>query len=298
MSEPGALEALISSYFGTKWHVQSEKDSSGRRKATLLAGPGHTVFVKYTNPPHALSKARCEAEALRRMASVPGVRTPDVIGCIEMPAGRAALVLKAVDARDPASATSADWEMVAGMVAALHRTTDTHFGLDHDNFIGDFDQTNTRSSSWNWFFAECRLKPMLNRLKESGEANAHELDLLWRFVNDEESLPTAPVAPSLLHGDLWPGNVLFDERGAVLIDPAVSFGNREMDLAFGQMSPHLRFPDAFYARYESLAPLQPGHERRARLWQLWPLLAHVIQDGRGKWMPRVLESVKRYRQAG
>ncbi|OWQ91899.1 hypothetical protein CDN99_05895 [Roseateles aquatilis] len=289
------IEALVSSHLNAEWRVHSRRDVSGRRRAEILNGLGVAVFVKFTNPPHALRKAQCEAMALERMAEIPGVRTPAVIGAIEMPDGQAALVLEAVRAIYP---TSASWEAAAEMVVALHRSTDTSFGLDHDNFIGDFDQDNSRSDSWPQFYAGSRLTPMLRRLETTNIAEAQEIDLLWRVIEGLDDIAIEAAPPSLLHGDLWPGNVIFDERGPLLIDPAVSFGDREMDLAFGRMAlhlaPHLAFPDAFYARYESLAPLPSGHEHRAHLWQLWPLLAHAIQDGRD-WMPPLVAAAQRCR---
>ena len=42
--------------------------------------------------------------------------------------------------------------------------------------------------------------------------------------------------PALLHGDLWSGNLICDNRGMPsLIDPAVYFAHREMELAFSHL---------------------------------------------------------------
>jgi fructosamine-3-kinase len=84
--------------------------------------------------------------------------------------------------------------------------------------------------------------------------------------------PSEP--PSRLHGDLWGGNLHTDARGMpCLIDPAVYGGHREIDLAmmrlFGGFGAHV------FAAYEEAYPLEPGHEGRVALYQLYPLLVHV-----------------------
>jgi protein-ribulosamine 3-kinase len=83
-------------------------------------------------------------------------------------------------------------------------------------------------------------------------------------------------APSLVHGDLWSGNII-DQR--VVIDPAVHHGDRELDLAmldlFGGVPPPLR------AGYEAVWPLDEGWERRRPALQLYHLLVHVRLFGAG-----------------
>ncbi len=290
VDELAAIEALVSAHFGFAWRVQSIRNSSGRRLAVLLDGAKHSVFAKFTNAPEALEKAVCEAEALRLMAAIPGVRTPNVIGTVGAQ-NSAVLVLESVEVRMP---RLEDWAAVADMVALLHRATDAEFGLERNNYIGDFTQSNLKAETWSKFYADSRLKPMLKLLKASGHADKAELSLLTSVADKVAEISAAGERPALLHGDLWPGNVLFDASGPILIDPAISYGNREMDLAFSQMAPHLSFASSFYQRYQEQFPLPEGHEFRRELWQLWPLLAHVLQDGR-KWMPQLLAAASKYR---
>jgi fructosamine-3-kinase len=89
-----------------------------------------------------------------------------------------------------------------------------------------------------------------------------------------------PDEPARLHGDLWSGNVMWTDAGAVLIDPAAHGGHRETDLAmlalFG--CPHI---EAGYDGYQSVHPLREGWRARIPLHQLYPLLAHVVLFGAG-----------------
>jgi fructosamine-3-kinase len=89
-----------------------------------------------------------------------------------------------------------------------------------------------------------------------------------------EELVGPPEPPARLHGDLWGGNAMVDERGQpCLIDPAVHGGHRELDLGmmrlFGGFSPRV------FAAYEEAFPLAPDSEARVPLYQLYFLMVHV-----------------------
>jgi protein-ribulosamine 3-kinase len=283
------IETLASNHFGFPWQIISRRNSSGRRRAEVLNGATCGVFVKFTNAPNAHDKANCEAIALMRMSDVAGVRTPKVIGVL----GTQASSLLALEAVQPKEIAPSDWESVAQMVASLHKEVEPKFGFPHNNFIGDFNQQNPRITDWNKFYSESRIAPMLRLLEASTIAESSEISLLWHVLERIDDISSENPLPSLLHGDLWPGNVMFDSEGPILIDPSVSFGNREVDIAFGQMSEKLSFPSCFYETYNEILPLSDGYEYRRELWQLWPLLAHVLQDGR-KWMPQLLDAASKY----
>ncbi|MEZ5473364.1 MAG: fructosamine kinase family protein [Marinicella sp.] len=77
---------------------------------------------------------------------------------------------------------------------------------------------------------------------------------------------------SLLHGDLWSGNVLFDAQNVWLIDPAVYFGDSETDIAMTEMFGG--FPEAFYAAYQSVKPLSSAYPKKRILYNLYHYLNH------------------------
>jgi fructosamine-3-kinase len=80
--------------------------------------------------------------------------------------------------------------------------------------------------------------------------------------------------PALLHGDLWSGNVISDEKGApVWIDPAVYYGHREMDLAM--MKLFGGFSEAVFSTYQEHFPLEANWQERIPYHQLYPLLVHL-----------------------
>ena len=138
---------------------------------------------------------------------------------------------------------------------------------------GRFEQYNHPNSNWINFFIEQRLDVQVKLAIKSGAVDAG-----WekKFEALYAKLPSliAVEKPSLIHGDLWSGNLITDEKGEpCLIDPAVYYGNREADLAMTRLFGG--FSGEFYSAYEEAFPLPPGAEGRVDLYNLYPLLVHV-----------------------
>lgn len=170
-------------------------------------------------------------------------------------------------------------QMLGRQLAALHRTPWHQFGLDHDNYIGSLTQQNTPSRDWVSFFIEQRLNPQLKAGVDAGRIGkdvASQFDALYRKLSDILSMEP----PSLVHGDLWSGNVIVDDSGnPCLIDPAVYYGHREVDLAMTELFGG--FDRSFYDAYDEAFPTQPGLQERLDIYKLYPLLVHVNLFGGG-----------------
>ena len=176
-------------------------------------------------------------------------------------------------------------------LAKLHQIKRSHFGFYTDNYIGSLPQKNSDHSNWVSFFSECRIEPQLKLATDSGKLQPGILSNWERLMS---ALPDMipDCSPSLLHGDLWGGNYLFNENGsAVLIDPAVYYGHPEMDLAFTKMFGG--FSDDFYRGYESIEPLDPGFEERIPIHNMYPLLVHVNLFG-GHYTSQLISLLKRF----
>ena len=98
--------------------------------------------------------------------------------------------------------------------------------------------------------------------------------------------------PSLIHGDLWSGNLLSNISGQpVLIDPSVYFGHPEMDWAmlglFGN------YPKLAMSSYQEINPLENGFNKRRDIHQLYPLLVHLILFGKG-YLSGIISTLKKY----
>ena len=161
------------------------------------------------------------------------------------------------------------WKLFAEDLALLHRTSAPEFGFHSSNYIGSLPQYNGSSSSAADFYISQRLEPQIKMASEQG-FSFNGLDRIYKNISSE--IPEEP--PALIHGDLWSGNYLVNEDGLVcLIDPAVCYGPREMDLAM--MKLFGGYPEKAFERYNDSFPTQPGFTTRIPLWQLYYLLVHL-----------------------
>jgi len=181
--------------------------------------------------------------------------------------------------------------MLGIQLSQLHKSTNARFGFHTDNYMGSLIQINNWYATWCDFFIEQRLQPMLKMAvdkKELTRNDIHQFDQLYK------KLPGlfTEEPPSLLHGDLWGGNYLIDIDGKpYLIDPAVSYGNREFDIAMTTLFGG--FDRAFYEAYNGEYPLSPGWQQRLKLWTLYPLLVHVNLFG-GMYAKQVRDNLSIY----
>ncbi|MFD2617628.1 fructosamine kinase family protein [Terrilactibacillus laevilacticus] len=158
-------------------------------------------------------------------------------------------------------------------LAQLHTDTQSHFGLSENNYLGTLPQSNQPNKNWASFYINQRLNPLVKMAKEQGYWNQQREKLFSRFIDRFKNEDRA-VMPRLLHGDLWRGNVMFTTQGEpVFIDPAVFYGDREMDLAMTMLFGG--FSKTFYASYQKAFPLETGFEERVPAYQLYYLLAHL-----------------------
>ncbi len=157
------------------------------------------------------------------------------------------------------------WADIGASVRRLHDRVGERFGWPVDYRLGTVEMDNRETNDWPRFWAEQRLV-----------GTARVLDRPWRERVDRladraaELLPAAPP-PSLLHGDLWSGNILVREgKLAAFIDPACYYGHSEVDLAmltlFGEPPPEF---------WESYGKPQPGWMERRDVYQLFPALVHL-----------------------
>lgn len=170
------------------------------------------------------------------------------------------------------------WARFGAGLAALHRNTADQYGFEADNFIGRLPQTNGWQEEWPGFFHDRRLEPQVERLRRSG-AWLERWDSGYQNLADRlgDVLPRSPEA-SLVHGDLWSGNFMVDASGtAALVDPAVYFGHREVDLAMTELFGG--FDRSFYESYHDAWPLSPGYDSRRDVYNLYHLLNHVNHFG-------------------
>jgi fructosamine-3-kinase len=248
---------------------------------------GRRLFVKaHAAAPGAMFER--EAEGLGALAAAGALRVPRE----PLPGTAAGVAFLVMEWIEPGRPGPGFFERFGRSLARLHRASAAagpaggraapaeRFGFRTDNWLGSTPQPNDWAESWVGFWRERRLGHQLRLARARGlsDRTLDRLgDRLLARLGEWIDLPGEP--PCLLHGDLWGGNYLADERGEpVLIDPACYYGHREADLAmtrlFGGFSP------AFYAAYEEEWPLPPGSEERLAVYELYHLLNHLNLFGR------------------
>ena len=163
--------------------------------------------------------------------------------------------------------------------------------------IGPLEQPNAWRSSWCTFFAEERLVAMAQEARTAGQCPTEVVRRVERLAQRLDRFLPEPAAPSLLHGDAWTGNILVAPGGgriAGLIDPAISFGDPEIELAFTTLFG--TFGEPFFRRYRELRPdFEPEgfFAQRRELYNLYPLLVHVRLFG-GHYLHSVEATLRRF----
>ncbi len=227
-----------------------------------------------------------EAFMLRYLAANSDLPVPGVIH-----AGDSLLIMDYVetggglDARAQAHA--------AEVLAALHGITNDRFGFERDTLIGPLVQPNPWREGWLDFFAEHRLLHFGRLACAGGNLPASTLRGLEALVPRLESIVGPSGPPSLVHGDMWGGNVLVrNGRIAAFVDRAIHFADAEVELAFATL--FNTFGDPFFQRYGEIRPLRPGFfEVRRDLYNLYPLLVHTALFG-GHYAGSVARTVSRF----
>ncbi len=201
------------------------------------------------------------------------------------------LLMEYIASGDALNATAE--EDAAVHLAALHSMTAPQFGFDGDTLIGGLRQPNQPDNCWRTFFREQRLLFMGREAMTAGKLPSGIFARLEQLCARLDEWLPSNSKPSLIHGDMWGGNVLVRGQKIVgFIDPAVYYADAEIELAFATLFE--TFGAAFFRRYTELRPLRPGFfEERRDLYNLYPLLVHVRLFG-GAYVGAVDRTLRRF----
>lgn len=226
----------------------------GRTRLATLTD-GRRVVIKDCPYPAAI-----EADGLAALRNA-GVPTPSVLSAVGT-----RLVLERVRG-------GPDWAGLGAAIARMHRSAGPRYGWHRDNRAGRFVQPNAWTDHWPTFFAEHRVRTHLD-----DPALPADLRLRLERACDgpiQELLPEAPL-PSLTHGDLWTGNTV---DGRWVIDPEVSYADRELDLAYMLGPSRNPLPEEFWEAYCDVWPIPDDLAERSVVLGLHHRLLHVRHFG-------------------
>lgn len=268
-----ALEEII----GSKIRTIREVQGGDIGVSLYVEAHDERYFVKYRDDLSA-DVFLCEAEGLKALQQSGGLPVPAVHYAGAIPGQTGGMIV--LEWIERGAKTASAEELLGQGLAAVHRhASDTgQYGFMRNNYIGVLPQSNRWESSWVNFYREQRLLPLIKMAEEQGRLTEIRRKRFRQLLNKLDTYLADEGKPNLLHGDLWGGNWLADLDGKpILIDPAVYYGNREVELAFTEL--FSGFSHRFYAAYQEAYPLLPDYEERKPLYQLYYLMVHLIHFG-------------------
>lgn len=264
---------------GRAFSVKRQQSLAGGsiNAAYLLAGDDARFFVK-TNATGKKAMFEAEAKGLFALASSNAIKVPVPI-CVGDDGSQSYLVLQYLDLSGRANQV-----LLGEQLAAMHRVTTEQFGWEINNTIGATVQPNGWMTDWVEFWRTQRLGFQLQLAAQNGYGG--KLQVLGEkvLIDMPKLFSGRKIMPSMLHGDLWGGNVAglndgIEDGAPVIFDPAFYFGDRETDLAmtyvFGGFSAD------FYASYQNAFPLDEGFAVRKTFYNIYHIINHLNLFGGG-----------------
>ncbi len=268
----GAIHQRISDYLKQPYeNTQCKAVAGGDSHQSYVIDNGINSFFIKINEKIALQQFEAEVDSLNHLSKQPGVRVPQVID-YGILGNHSFLILEYIPL---VALGETEWCAIGEMVAALHSTEpQAMYGWQQDNFIATTPQANSWHAKWSTFFNQQRIGCLLEELNWKGYLSCNTDAILHHIgMTMKHHQPT----PRLLHGDLWVGNIGHGNGHACLFDPAIYYGDREVDIAMTEL--YGRLPKPFYDAYTHHLSLDQDYEFRKPIYQLYPLLNQALLFG-------------------
>ena len=269
------LSQAISEATGKTFNADRNQHAGGGSiNQAMKISDGHLSYFVKLNRPELLTMFEAEAAGLKELSRSDFV-IPDVI-CSGKNTQTAWLVMQSLQL---GGGNQQSFAKAGETFAHMHRIRSERFGWSMNNTIGSTPQVNDWTAEWSDFWKTHRFGYQIKLATENGYRRKL-IDTASRLTAECHQFFTHNPFPSLLHGDLWSGNLSFDEKAQPAIyDPAVYYGDREADLAMTELFGG--FSRSFYDAYNQSFPLQPGYQVRKRLYNLYHVLNHMNLFGGG-----------------
>ncbi len=283
------VEQIVSEQRGRRWTAKDVRDMTefACHPCAILSDGSYSVFAKFSEAANGFEQFEIELASLRLLHERSGVLIPIPVGIIPVTGGNI-LVLETVQAVNRAPR---HWRQIGQTLARIHQIKGDRLGLETHGYFGPLYQDNTPMDDWPTFYAERRLWPGLRLAIDSGNMPPVVARQIEKLILRLPELCGPEVVPTLLHGDAQQNNFISTERGAVVIDPAVYYGNPEMDLAY--IDYFQPVPADVFDGYQDELDIDPGFGERRDLWRIWGYLAAVTVEGPSH-LGKLSEAVQKY----
>lgn len=184
-----------------------------------------------------------------------------------------------------------DDEKLGHGLAQLHQMKATQFGFEHNNYCGATLQNNTFQNEWLSFYIENRITHLISLISKTRDWSETDMNTTSTFIKRVPALLAHKPTPSLIHGDLWSGNYMYSKVGPALIDPCVSYCDREFEMAI--MTLFGGFSSRVYDAYNEAYPLPANWQERNKVYQLYHVLNHYYLFG-GFYKQQALDIMRHY----
>ncbi|WED28206.1 fructosamine kinase family protein [Vibrio sp. DW001] len=247
--------------------VEKSKLSGGDISECYMVSDGEQRYFVKSNSREFFNRFEVEAENLQKLRQTGTVYVPELVH-IGKSKHNAFIILNYVPTK-PIDDGKSSYKFGVEL-AKLHLWGEQkEYGFDTENFIGATLQPNAWNKKWSRFFSEQRIGWQLQLLAEKRISFGDINDIVSR-VN--RLLSSHNPKPSLLHGDLWSGNVANTPFGPICYDPACYWGDSECDIAMTELFEG--FKTEFYQGYQSILPIEAGYSKRKNIYNLYHILNH------------------------
>jgi len=299
-----SLSKAIVTLFGETVHLERGFPVQGgdiNKSYGMTLSNGEVLFMK-ANEKSKIDFFIKEANCLKAIATTKTIATPKLLGLGTDDGEEVGYSFLLFDFIELGNLDEKFWEKFAETLAKMHKAETKmfipresfnqgkKFGFYEDNYIGRSSQINTPKENWIDFFRENRLAPQFKMAEN--HFSKEDFSLIEKLLDSLENFLIEPENPSLLHGDLWAGNVMCTTKPeAMLIDPACYVGHPEADIAMTELFGG--FSGKFYDAYKESGLLQPEYHERRDLYNLYHLLNHLNMFGK-TYLPAVKSILEKY----
>ena len=299
-----SISKAISTLYGENVEIQRGFPVQGgsiNKSYGIQLSNGNLLFMK-SNEKSKVDFFVKEAHNLKAISKTNTIATPKILGFGTEDGEEVGYSFLLLDFVELGNLDANFWEKFAEKLEKLHKAPTESFiskenldagnifGFYEDNYIGKSKQINTPKSTWIEFFRENRLIPQF-KIAEN-YFSKQDFNLIEKLLVNLNNFLIEPLSPSLLHGDLWAGNVMCDTKPqAMLVDPACYVGHPEADIAMTELFGG--FSERFYDAYKTTGLIQPQYEDRRDLYNLYHLLNHLNMFGES-YLPAVKSILEKY----